>query len=59
VQLQRRRGRSYVDFGSRRTTNGAGYFTAGVPRGAYRFRAYADAAGGSLLGTSRTATPSR
>jgi hypothetical protein len=62
VQLQRSSGGKYTDSGSRITTNAAGYFTANVSKGTYRFQAYGRLAGTTaselpLLGQSRTASP--
>lgn len=64
VQLQRKRGRRFVNVGSRVQTNALGYFSVKRPFGSYRFLAYGSTTGStgsgaavSLLGKSRTAKP--
>ena len=66
VQLQRQRGRRFVNVGSRVQTNPLGYFNVTRPSGSYRFLAYGSSSGSagsgatvSLLGKSRTAKPTR
>lgn len=66
AQVQRKGGGHFVDVGARLRTNQLGYFTIKAKPGSYRFLAYgtdpsAPASGSTvtLLGTSRTASPSR
>ena len=63
AQLQRKRGKRYVNAGARVKTNALGYFNVNRPLGTYRFLAYTSPSGASsgagvtLLGKSRTAKP--
>ncbi len=62
VQLQRLSGGSYANSGARIATNAAGYFSAKLGKGTYRFQAYGHPAGTTaselqLLGQSRSASP--
>jgi hypothetical protein len=59
VQLQRKVGRRFRKSGGPTRTNRLGYFTVRARLGTYRFQAFAGAAGGKPIGTSRTARPSR
>jgi hypothetical protein len=66
AQLQRKAGGRFVNVGARLRTNQLGYFTLKAKSASYRFLAYgagptgpASGAAFTLLGTSRTASPSR
>jgi hypothetical protein len=59
VRLQRRVGRGFRNSGAPIRTNALGFFRVRARLGTYRFLAFANAAGGKPIGTSRTARPSR